>query len=228
MLLHDLPFGSHPTNATTTCPAMTCPIENTRLRIAGQQTPVARAQPIWLGELGDGQHPATLARPPHGYHCGWANLGYPSRALRLKNYCGHHRRKHGGQIAPHYKAQLTLPAPVGTCTTSALLAFRHGIGSRSWTYKRSTSVGQISRPSFHPIRPPRRQKRSARTRSLPTDGHLAADVNLSLMEFGALVYQLSQAATRASCARAAPGHTPDSRRTPLARGHRPPGPPDAS
>ena len=67
--------------------------------IMSQQTPVARVQPIWLEWMERWPTPGDLAEASSAdIIVAWANLGYPSRALRLKNCAGTIVEKHGGQV----------------------------------------------------------------------------------------------------------------------------------
>ena len=117
----------------------------------------------------------------------WANLGYPSRALRLKNCAGTIVEKHGGQV-PLTMKELTLLPGVGTYTASALLAFRHGIRIPVLdTNVRRVLVRFLDGREFPPHSTPSKAETQRADALLPTDGGLAADVSLSLMEFGALV-----------------------------------------
>src|SRR3954470_21902618 len=50
-----------------------------------QQTPVARVEPVWRGWMGGCPPPATLAAAtPAEVIRAWGKLGYPRRALRLR------------------------------------------------------------------------------------------------------------------------------------------------
>ena len=53
--------------------------------IMSQQTPIARVQPIWLEWMERWPTPADVAAASSAdIIVAWANLGYPSRALRVK------------------------------------------------------------------------------------------------------------------------------------------------
>ena len=156
--------------------------------IMSQQTPVSRVQPIWLEWMHRWPTPADLADASSAdIIVAWANLGYPSRALRLKNCAGTIVEKHGGQV-PLTMKELTLLPGVGTYTASALLAFRHGIRVPVLdTNVRRVLVRFLDGREFPPRSTPSKSETARAATLLPTDGHLAAEVSLSLMEFGALV-----------------------------------------
>ncbi len=112
--------------------------------IMSQQTPIARVQPIWLEWMERWPTPADVAAASSAdIIVAWANLGYPSRALRLKACAATIVEKHDGEV-PLTMKELTLLPGVGTYTASALLAFRHGIRGASPRYERASRAGQIS------------------------------------------------------------------------------------
>ena len=186
--------------------------------IMSQQTPVARVQPIWLEWMERWPTPGDLAEASSAdIIVAWANLGYPSRALRLKNCAGTIVEKHGGQV-PLTMKELTLLPGVGTYTASALLAFRHGIRVPVLdTNVRRVLVRFLDGREFPPHSTPSKTETQRADALLPTDGRLAADVSLSLMEFGALVCtQLSPSCDtcimRTHCAWAHAGFPKDEKR----------------
>ena len=147
----------------------------------------------------------------------WANLGYPSRALRLKACAATIVEKHGGEV-PLTLKDLTLLPGVGTYTASALLAFRHGIRVPVLdTNVRRVLVRFLDGREFPPHTTPSKAETMRADALLPEDGHHAAGVSLALMEFGALVCtQLSpscdECAIHNSCAWALAGHPKDEKR----------------
>ena len=147
----------------------------------------------------------------------WANLGYPSRALRLKACATAIVEKHGGEV-PLTMKDLTLLPGVGTYTASALLAFRHGIRVPVLdTNVRRVLVRFLDGREFPPHTTPSKAETSRADVLLPENGHDAADVSLSLMEFGALVCtQLSpscdECTIRTNCAWASAGYPKDEKR----------------
>ena len=156
--------------------------------IMSQQTPISRVQPIWLEWMERWPTPADLAAASSAdIIVAWANLGYPSRALRLKACAAAIVEKHGGEVPLSLK-DLTLLPGVGTYTASALLAFRHGIRVPVLdTNVRRVLVRFLDGREFPPHTTPSKAETKRADDLLPEDGHRAAEVSLALMEFGALV-----------------------------------------
>ena len=156
--------------------------------IMSQQTPIARVQPIWLQWMERWPTPANVATASSAdIIVTWANLGYPSRALRLKACAAAIVEKHGGEVPLSLK-DLTLLPGVGTYTASALLAFRHGIRVPVLdTNVRRVLVRFLDGREFPPHTTPSKAETKRADELLPEDGHRAAEVSLALMEFGALV-----------------------------------------
>ena len=156
--------------------------------IMSQQTPIARVQPIWLEWMERWPTPADVAAASSAdIIVAWANLGYPSRALRLKACAAAIVEKHGGEVPLSLK-DLTLLPGVGTYTASALLAFRHGIRVPVLdTNVRRVLVRFLDGKELPPHTTPSKAETKRADELLPEDGHRAAEVSLALMEFGALV-----------------------------------------
>ena len=156
--------------------------------IMSQQTPIARVQPIWLQWMERWPTPADVtAASSADIIVAWANLGYPSRALRLKACAAAIVEKHGGEVPLSLK-DLTLLPGVGTYTASALLAFRHGIRVPVLdTNVRRVLVRFLDGREFPPHTTPSKAETKRADELLPEDGHRAAEASLALMEFGALV-----------------------------------------
>ena len=186
--------------------------------IMSQQTPIARVQPIWLEWMERWPTPADVAAASSAdIIVAWANLGYPSRALRLKACAAAIVEKHGGEVPLSLK-ELTLLPGVGSYTASALLAFRHGIRVPVLdTNVRRVLVRFLDGREFPPHTTPSKAETMRADAILPEDGHHAAEVSLSLMEFGALVCtQLSPSCDECiihkHCAWALAGHPKDEKR----------------
>ena len=186
--------------------------------IMSQQTPIARVQPIWLEWMERWPTPADVAAASSAdIIVAWANLGYPSRALRLKACAATIVEKHGGEVPLSLK-ELTLLPGVGTYTASALLAFRHGIRVPVLdTNVRRVLVRFLDGREFPPHTTPSKAETMRADAILPEDGHHAAEVSLSLMEFGALVCtQLSPSCDECTihehCAWALAGYPKDEKR----------------
>ena len=186
--------------------------------IMSQQTPIARVQPIWLEWMECWPTPEDVAAASSAdIIVAWANLGYPSRALRLKACAAAIVEKHGGEVPLSLK-ELTLLPGVGTYTASALLAFRHGIRVPVLdTNVRRVLVRFLDGREFPPHTTPSKAETMRADAILPEDGHHAAEVSLSLMEFGALVCtqlipSCDECTIHEHCAWALAGHPKDEKR----------------
>jgi A/G-specific adenine glycosylase len=91
-----------------------------------QQTPVARVQPVWRTWMARWPTPAALARAsPAEVIRGWGKLGYPRRALRLREAAIAITERHGG-VVPSSVADLEALPGVGTYTARAVACFGYG------------------------------------------------------------------------------------------------------
>src|SRR3954463_10912106 len=91
-----------------------------------QQTPVARGEPVWRGGRERGPTPADLARvSPADVIRAWGKLGYPRRALRLREAAGAGVGRHDGVVPDDVTALEALPG-IGTYTARAVACFGYG------------------------------------------------------------------------------------------------------
>jgi A/G-specific adenine glycosylase len=90
-----------------------------------QQTPVARAAPVWTEWMRCWPTPAALAAEPPGAAVrAWGRLGYPRRALRLHATATALVQLHGGEVPADVEALRALPG-IGTYTAAAVAAFAY-------------------------------------------------------------------------------------------------------
>ncbi|MEU4470797.1 A/G-specific adenine glycosylase [Micromonospora sp. NPDC023888] len=91
-----------------------------------QQTPVVRVVPAWQAWLARWPEPAALAAdsPAEAIRM-WGRLGYPRRAVRLRECAVAIVDRHGGQVPDRLEQLLALPG-VGTYTARAVAAFAYG------------------------------------------------------------------------------------------------------
>jgi A/G-specific adenine glycosylase len=91
-----------------------------------QQTPVVRVLPAWEAWLARWPVPAALAAdsPAEAIRM-WGRLGYPRRAVRLRDCAVAIVERHGGEVPDRLDQLLALPG-VGTYTARAVAAFAHG------------------------------------------------------------------------------------------------------
>jgi A/G-specific adenine glycosylase len=91
-----------------------------------QQTPVARVEPVWREWMARWPTPAALAlASPADVIRAWGKLGYPRRALRLREAAVAVVERHGGVVPDDVAALEALPG-VGTYTARAVACFGYG------------------------------------------------------------------------------------------------------
>ena len=91
--------------------------------VMSQQTPVSRVAPQWEEWMRRWPTPADLAAAPTAEVLrAWGSLGYPRRALRLKECAGEIVDKHGGVVPCEVSELLALPG-IGDYTARAVAAF---------------------------------------------------------------------------------------------------------
>ncbi len=155
--------------------------------VMSQQTPVARVEPAWRAWLERWPTPADLAAAaPADVLIMWDRLGYPRRALRLRECAIALVEGHGGQVPRTREELLALPG-IGPYTADALLAF--AFQQRSVVL--DTNIRRVLARVYDGVAlPPAHQTILERTRAdalVPADGPSAARWNAALMELGALV-----------------------------------------
>ncbi|TFV80166.1 A/G-specific adenine glycosylase [Blastococcus sp. CT_GayMR20] len=91
-----------------------------------QQTPVARVDPVWREWMARWPTPAALAAvPPADVIRAWGKLGYPRRALRLREAAVTIVERHGGVVPSSVEELEALPG-IGTYTARAVACFGYG------------------------------------------------------------------------------------------------------
>ena len=91
-----------------------------------QQTPVARVEPVWREFVARWPTPASLAAAtPADVIRAWGKLGYPRRALRLREAAAAIAERHGG-VVPSSVADLEALPGIGTYTARAVACFGYG------------------------------------------------------------------------------------------------------
>ena len=91
-----------------------------------QQTPVARVEPVWRDWMARWPAPADLAAvSPADVIRAWGKLGYPRRALRLREAAVAIVERHGGRV-PDDVAELEALPGIGTYTARAVACFGFG------------------------------------------------------------------------------------------------------
>jgi A/G-specific adenine glycosylase len=151
-----------------------------------QQTPVNRVEPAWREWLARWPTPASLAAATAADVIrAWGKLGYPRRALRLRQAAVAITDRHGG-VVPADVAQLEALPGIGTYTARAVACFGHG--QRQPVV--DTNVRRVVARLVHG----RAQAAPARASDLTDVAALAPDqderavrFSVAVMELGALV-----------------------------------------
>ncbi|MGY1914762.1 A/G-specific adenine glycosylase [Blastococcus sp. SYSU DS0973] len=151
-----------------------------------QQTPVARVEPVWRAWLQRWPTPADLAAaPPAEVIRAWGKLGYPRRALRLREAATAVTERHGGVVPADVAALEALPG-VGTYTARAVACF--GYGQRQPVV--DTNVRRVVARLVHgraDAGSPRAGDLSDIAALAPEDDARAVRFSVAVMELGALV-----------------------------------------
>jgi A/G-specific adenine glycosylase len=151
-----------------------------------QQTPVARVEPVWREWMARWPTPAALAAvSPADVIRAWGKLGYPRRALRLREAAAAIVERHGGVVPDEVSALEALPG-IGTYTARAVACFGYGQPQPVV----DTNVRRVMARLLHG----RAEAGNARAADLadvvaltPPDHERAARFSVAAMELGALV-----------------------------------------
>ena len=94
--------------------------------VMSQQTPMSRVVPYWTDWMHRWPTPSSCASASKAQILtAWGNLGYPSRALRLRACAQAIVERFGGSVPQDYRELVSLPG-VGQYTASAVLSFAFG------------------------------------------------------------------------------------------------------
>ncbi|GAB3357819.1 HhH-GPD family protein [Modestobacter lapidis] len=151
-----------------------------------QQTPVARVEPRWREWLARWPAPADLAAAsPAEVIRAWGKLGYPRRALRLREAAAAITERHGGAVPADVAALESLPG-IGTYTARAVACFGHG--QRQPVV--DTNVRRVVARLVHgnaTAAPARSSDLTDIAALTPDDHDRAVRFSVAVMELGALV-----------------------------------------
>ena len=155
--------------------------------VMAQQTPVARVAPVWTAWMERWPTPADLAAVAPGEVVrAWGRLGYPRRALRLRECAVAVVERHGG-VVPDDEVLLRALPGIGAYTAAAVTAFAFG--------RRTTVVDTNVRRVLVRAVEGREHAAPALTVAetrlaaglVPDDEADAATWNVAVMELGAVV-----------------------------------------
>ena len=151
-----------------------------------QQTPVARVEPLWREWLTRWPTPSALAAAsPADVIRAWGKLGYPRRALRLREAAAAIAERHG-DVVPASVPELEALPGIGTYTARAVACFAYG--------RRQPVVDTNVRRVVARLVHGRAEAANARASDLadvaalaPEDDDRAVRFSVAIMELGALV-----------------------------------------
>ncbi|MFC7407051.1 A/G-specific adenine glycosylase [Georgenia alba] len=152
-----------------------------------QQTPVSRVEPAWRAWLARWPTPADLAAAPTAEVLrAWDRLGYPRRALRLRECAAVIRDRHGGRVPQSEEELRELPG-IGTYTAAAVAAFAYGRRAVVLDTNVRRVLGRALAGQALPPPALGRDERDRAAAYLPADAARSVRWNVGVMELGALV-----------------------------------------
>lgn len=155
--------------------------------VMSHQTPVSRVAPVWQEWMARWPTPPDLAAESPGEVVrAWGRLGYPRRALRLREAAAAVAERHDG-VVPDDEALLRALPGIGTYTAAAVMAFAFG--------RRTTVVDTNVRRVLTRVVEGREHAAPALTAVesalaaalVPDEPEASATWNVALMELGAVV-----------------------------------------
>jgi A/G-specific adenine glycosylase len=152
-----------------------------------QQTPVARVIPAWTAWLARWPGPGDLAAATSGDAVRmWGKLGYPRRALRLRDCATVLTRDHGGRVPDDIDALLALPG-IGVYTARAVATFAFGQRHPVVDINVRRVIARVVHGRGEPGPPSVRRDLADVDALLPEPPSQAARASVALMELGAVV-----------------------------------------
>ena len=154
--------------------------------VMSQQTPVDRVVPAWHDWIARWPGPAELAEAsPAEVLRAWGKLGYPRRALRLKECAQAIVDRHGGEVPSDVEDLLALPG-VGDYTSRAVVAFAFAravpvVDTNIRRVIARADRGEAEAP------PPSRRELKDMERLMPAGDREGVRFCAAVMELGALV-----------------------------------------
>lgn len=152
-----------------------------------QQTPVDRVLPVWHEWMRRWPTPAALAvEPPAEVVRAWGRLGYPRRALRLREAAIACVERFDGQVPDDPEALRSLPG-VGDYTAAALTSFAFGRRAVVLDTNVRRVLARLLTGAEHPRPTINAAERALAASVLPDLDAEAAVWSVAVMELGALV-----------------------------------------
>ena len=152
-----------------------------------QQTPAARVEGPWRDWITVWPTPAHLAAAPVADVLrAWGRLGYPRRALRLRDAAQAIVDLHDGRVPDDEAALLALPG-VGRYTAAAVRAFAFGRRSVVLDVNVRRVLARLAAGVEHPPTHESAAERAAAEGWVPHDDADAATWSAAAMELGAVV-----------------------------------------
>ena len=152
-----------------------------------QQTPVARALPVWVAWMQRWPTAADVAAAaPSEVIRMWGRLGYPRRGLRLHEAAKVIVERFGGEVPSSVDDLLSLPG-VGTYTANAVAAFAFGQRTPVMDVNVARVIARAVDGSPQPPAAVGRTDLSRLLAALPQEPALAVASCAGLMELGAVV-----------------------------------------
>lgn len=155
--------------------------------VMSQQTPVARVEPVWRAWLERWPGPAELAAAaPADVIRMWGKLGYPRRALRLRECALVVVDTHDGRVPHDVDELLALPG-IGDYTARAVACFAYGQRVPVVDTNVRRVVARAVRGEAEAGPPSARRDLAAVEALLPLEREQAVAFSIAIMELGALV-----------------------------------------
>lgn len=155
--------------------------------VMAQQTPVARVAPVWTAWMERWPTPAALAAETPGEVVrAWGRLGYPRRALRLREAAVAVTELHGGVVPAEEDALRALPG-IGAYTAAAVAAFAFGRRATVVDTNVRRVLVRVVDGEEYPAPVLTAAETRLATSLLPEDDADAATWNVGVMELGAVV-----------------------------------------
>jgi A/G-specific adenine glycosylase len=155
--------------------------------VMSQQTPLSRVEPVWREWMQRWPTPADLAAASPGEVVrAWGRLGYPRRALRVREAATAMVEEHEGEVPRGHGELLSLPG-VGAYTAAAVSCFAFGNPEVVIdTNVRRVLARTLEGKALPHLTLNRAESDLARA-AMPNDREAANTWNVAVMELGALV-----------------------------------------